>query len=164
MFQLIKSPSYWKSRKGFKPEAIVIHITDGNRKSVINTFLNSKNQVSAHYLVCKDGDIIQFVDEKYPAWHSGYIKNPKWGLLKLGINPNLYTIGLEFEGFDDEQLTLTQLIIGSWLLFKVSASWGIPLDQDHIIPHNLVRADKICPGKGVSIGYLIRLAKILKNN
>ena len=164
MFQLIKSLNYWKERKGYKPEAIVIHITDGNRKSVINWFLTPASQVSAHYLICKDGDIIKFVEEKDTAWHCGIIKNPKWGLLKTGVNPNRYTIGIEFEGFNHDQLTPVQLLIGAWLLFKISASWGIALDLEHVIPHNWINGSKACPGQGVNLGYLIRLVRILKNN
>ena len=186
MFQLIKSLNYWKERKGYRPEAIVIHITDGNRKSVINWFLTPASQVSSHYLICKDGDIIKFVEEKDTAWHCGLIKNPKWDLLKLKtsptasvslfsqppsqfkpsviVNPNRYTIGLEFEGFNHEQLTFQQLVIGAWLLFKISASWGIALDSEHVIPHNWVNGSKACPGLRVNLSYLIRLAKILKNN
>ena len=164
MFQIIKSPNHWKERKGYKPEAIVIHITDGAKEGVKSWFLNPASQVSAHYLICKDGDIINFVSEKDTAWHCGIIKNPKWGLLKNRVNPNYYTIGLEFEGFNHEQLTFQQLVIGAWLLFKISASWGIALDFEHVIPHNWVNGSKACPGQGINLGYLIRLAKLLKNN
>jgi N-acetylmuramoyl-L-alanine amidase len=164
MFQFLKSPNFWQGRFGFNPFAIVIHITDGNKESVKNWFLNPKSQVSSHYLICKNGDIIQFVDEKDTAWHCGAIKNPKWELLKPKINPNYYTIGIEFEGFDNEHLTLHQLYIGAWLLFKVSASWSIPIDLEHIIPHFWINGSKLCPGNGVNIGYLVRLAQILKNS
>jgi len=104
------------------------------------------------------------VEEKDTAWHCGIIKNPKWGLLKNKVNPNYYTIGIEFEGFNHEQLSLAQLLIGAWLLFKISASWGIALDLEHVIPHNWINGSKDCPGRGVNLGYLIRLVRILKNN
>ena len=163
MFQIIKSLNYWKDRKGYKPEAIVIHISEGNRKSVINWLLTPASQVSYHYLICKNGDIIQFVEEKNTAWHCGYIKNPKWSLLKKGVNPNYYTIGIAFEGFDDEQLTLPQLLIGAWLLSKISAARGIYLDLEHVIPHNWINSSKICPGAGISLDCLLWIAQRLKD-
>ena len=164
MFQKINSPNYWKERKGFKPEAIVIHIADGNRDGCISWFLNPASQVSAHYLICKNGDIIQFVDEKDSAWHCGFIKNPKWELLKPGVNPNRYTVGIEHEGVDNEQLTFRQLYISSWLIFKISEKWNIPLDKNHIIPHRWIHAGKICPGDGINLKYLIKLARLFRNN
>jgi len=164
MFQIIKSLNYWKERRGYKPEAIVIHISDGDRKSVINWFLTPASRVSAHYLICKDGDIIKFVEEKDTAWHCGIIKNPKWDLLKPRVNPNRYTIGLEFEGFNHDELTLAQSLVGALLLFKISARWGIALDSEHVIPHNWINGSKACPGRGVNLSSLIWLARILKNN
>lgn len=164
IFEFLKSPNYQKGRSGHNPQAIVIHITDGSKESVKSWFLNPKSQVSAHYLVCKNGDVIQFVEEKDTAWHCGKIQNPKWELLKPNLNPNLYTIGIEFEGKDNEHLTMFQVYIGAWLLFKISAGWGISMDLLHVIPHNWINAGKICPGSGINIGYITRLAKILKNN
>lgn len=159
---LIRSPNFWKGRKGYKVQAIVIHIMDGTLQGTDAWFSNPRSMVSAHYGVAKTGNVHQYVLEEDTAWHAGKVKNPKWKLLKQGINPNLYTIGIEFEGRDNEKLTTAQLVIGAWLIFKICAGWSITIDTDHIIPHNWVYAGKICPGSGISIGRLVRLAQILK--
>ena len=154
------SPNFWHGRKGYKPEAIVIHITDGTAKSCINTFLNPRTEVSSHYLIAKTGQIFNFVNEKDSAWHCGKIVRPKWKLLKKGVNPNRYTIGIEHEGQNNDPLTLEQIIASSKLISLIAKKWNIPLDNQHIIPHNWIRSDKICPGKGINIECLICLSKV----
>jgi len=163
-YRFIKSPNYWVGRGTYKPEAVVIHITDGSKNSVINTFKNPSSNVSAHYLVTLGGSIIQLVKEEDTAWHVGRITRASWPLLRIGINPNLYTIGIEFEGFNGQRPTFLQAVIGAWLISRVCANWGIPIDTSHVIPHNWIRADKECPGGGISVGCLIWLAQSLEKN
>jgi len=155
------SPNFWKGRKGQKPEAIVIHITDGTAQSCINTFQNPATSVSAHYLVTKQGTIISFVEETDSAWHCGVVKNPTWPGLKKGVNPNLYTIGIENEGKGGDKPTLRQAIACAWLVRKICANWNIPLDPQHVIPHRWINGGKTCPGSGFEVGCLIWLAQIL---
>jgi len=160
MYEFIKSPNFWPGRARYKPLGIVIHIGEGSATAIINTFRNPQTQKSAHYLVTKTGKIYQFVKEKDTAWHSGQIFKPSWELLKPGVNPNLYTIGIEFEGFSEEIPTLWQVLVGSWLIKKISANWAIPLDTLHVIGHNQIRQDKLCPGEGISVGCLVWLAEL----
>jgi len=159
--RFIPSPNFWKGRKGQKPEAIVIHITDGTAQSCINTFTNPASQVSAHYLVTKTGELISFVREADAAWHAGRIQKPTWPLLKQGVNPNLYTIGIENEGKNNDKPTIPQAIACAWLVRKICASWTIPLDLGHVVPHRAINSSKICPGDGIQVGCLVWLAQIL---
>jgi|TARA_R100001530_G_scaffold65668_1_gene46990 N-acetyl-anhydromuramyl-L-alanine amidase AmpD len=89
--------------------ALVLHTTLGSMASTTNWFLSLNSQVSAHFGVDRDGQIVQFVDLNQGAWHAGARKNPskrakdvlpktRWGTLK---NPNKSTIGIEFvSGYD----------------------------------------------------------------
>ncbi|RLG70037.1 MAG: N-acetylmuramoyl-L-alanine amidase, partial [Candidatus Iainarchaeum archaeon] len=101
-YEFIKSPNFWKGRRGFKPEAIVIHITEGTASSTIDWFTRIESQVSSHYLIDRSGKVYQFVKEEDTAWHAGKVVQASWKLLKQGVNPNFYTIGIELEGFDDQ--------------------------------------------------------------
>jgi N-acetyl-anhydromuramyl-L-alanine amidase AmpD len=62
-----------------KPTHIIIHITGTDDFQVVHDrFSNSSGGASAHYLIKKDGTIIQYAKDKYRAWHAGiqsYIKN-----------------------------------------------------------------------------------------
>jgi N-acetyl-anhydromuramyl-L-alanine amidase AmpD len=53
------------------PTHIVVHVTgDDDLASVKRIFLSPKG-VSAHYLVLKDGQLLQFVPDGLRAWHAG---------------------------------------------------------------------------------------------
>lgn len=53
------------------PTHIVIHVTGTDSlESVKRTFM-AANSVSSHYLVTKDGQLLQFVPDRYRAWHAG---------------------------------------------------------------------------------------------
>ncbi len=76
----IESPN--KNSRGAgveQPTHIVIHITGTNDYATVkNRFTDSAQQASAHYLVKKDGSLVQFVKDCDRAWHAGvksYIKN-----------------------------------------------------------------------------------------
>ena len=49
------------------------------------------SNVSAHYLICKNGAILNLICPKYKAWHAG---KSKW---QNEININDYSIGIELE-------------------------------------------------------------------
>ena len=97
------APNFWSGRKGFRPEAVVIHIMEGTLPGTDSWFASSSSQVSAHYGVGKSGEIHQYVKEGDTAWHAGRVDRPTWKLLKPDINPNLYTIGVEQEGYANDQ-------------------------------------------------------------
>src|SRR5258708_18197834 len=40
--------------------------------------------------------------EEDTAFHAGVLVNPTWTLLRPGVNPNSYTIGVEHEGKPDD--------------------------------------------------------------
>ena len=56
--------------------------------------------MSAHYLVGLDGRVAQFVDEEDTARHAGRVADPTTPL-HTGDDPNLHTIGIEFEDGGD---------------------------------------------------------------
>jgi hypothetical protein len=56
----IRSPNV-SSRNGTKIDMVVLHFTDGpSAQSAINTFRDPNSQVSAHYIIDKNGDIYQW--------------------------------------------------------------------------------------------------------
>lgn len=73
------------SRKGAFITGIVLHATQGWKNGVTKRFQDPDAQASCHYLVCKDGTIIQYVTEDFAAWHSG------------NGEVNQHTVGIEIE-------------------------------------------------------------------
>lgn len=141
---------------GFRPEAIVIHIMDGSFSAGEGVFLSEGTQKSAHYGISKEGVIHQYVDENDTAFHAGIVVNPTWALLKPGINPNFYTIGIEHEGRPDDVWPEAQLTASGGLIGEIVARWNIPVDAQHLVRHQEIRATKTCPGNWLQMDELIR--------
>lgn len=130
-----KSPNFWSGRKGYRPEAVVIHIMDGTLVGTDSWFANTTSQVSAHYGIGKNGEVHQYVQENDAAWHAGRVDAPVWKLIKPNINPNLYTIGIEHEGKPDDVWTDAMKQSSATLIREICQRWQIPIDRDHIVGH-----------------------------
>lgn len=96
----IDTPSpNWKSNSRRKIDEIIVHITDGGDQSGLRdlTTRNGKKSVSAHYLVLRNADVHQLVDEKNVAWHCE--------------GENWHTIGLEHVCREGKQLLAGQVSV-----------------------------------------------------
>ena len=95
-----EAPNHERGRRGRTPTGIVLHTNVGSFESTCNWFADPESGVSAHYLVGLDGRIAQFVDEDDTARHAGRVADPTTPL-HTGEDPNLHTIGIEFEDGGD---------------------------------------------------------------
>lgn len=88
--QFISSPNF-SSRNGASIDMIVMHFTDGpTAQGAISRFLNPAEQVSAHYIIDRDGSIYQMVRDSDKAWHAKaanrtsigieHVSMPSWGM------------------------------------------------------------------------------------
>lgn len=158
--QWIGSPNFAKGRQGYQPLAIVIHIMQGTLADTDSWFNAVKSQVSAHYGVGKDGSVHQYVGEGDTAWHAGRVNAPTWPLLRPGVNPNWYTIGIEHEGQSGVAWTDDMYAASASLVAAAANRWGIALDRQHIIGHHEIYSLKpFCPGDGVDLDHVIMLAQ-----
>lgn len=155
------SPNFWRGREGHKPELIVIHIMAGTLKGTDAWFNNPKSQVSAHYGIGKNGEVHQYVKEEDSAWHAGVVSNPSARLINPAVNPNLYTIGIEHEGSENDEWTDDMITESFALIYQICIRWQIPIDRDHIIGHYQITSKKPnCPAVDKSIiDTLIRWAQ-----
>ncbi len=154
-----KSPNFWAGRKGYRPEAIVIHIMDGTLIGTDSWFANTTSQVSAHYGIGKSGEVHQYVNEQDSAWHAGRVDAPVWKLIKPNINPNLYTVGIEHEGKPDDVWTDAMKQASATLIREICERWQIPIDRNHVIGHFEIFSKKPnCPA--TNKGILDELAAI----
>ncbi|MED5546142.1 MAG: N-acetylmuramoyl-L-alanine amidase [Pseudomonadota bacterium] len=73
-----------------KPTKLVMHYTAGGAGSGSAAWLANPNAgASAHFVICRDGTVIQCVSVDRRAWHAG---KSQWGGL---TNLNSYSIGIE---------------------------------------------------------------------
>jgi len=120
-----------------KPNFVIIHHTAQNGcPETIHTFTIPKSQVSAHYVICKDGTVHHMLNDYLRAWQAGL---SKWG---NNTDINSSSIGIEldnngFETFTDPQLN--SLLI---LLDTLKNKYKIP--KENFIGHG-----DIAPGRKV---------------
>ena len=80
-----------------KPAFVIIHHTAQNScDQTLQTFTLARTQVSAHYLICKDGTVHHMLNDYLRAWHAGL---GSWGNDK-DINSSSIGIELDNNGFD----------------------------------------------------------------
>jgi N-acetylmuramoyl-L-alanine amidase len=69
---VIASPNYGERVDDIKPDMIILHYTGmSTEDSALSWLCNSDSQVSSHYFVREDGQVLQLVPEAKRAWHAG---------------------------------------------------------------------------------------------
>jgi N-acetyl-anhydromuramyl-L-alanine amidase AmpD len=154
------SPNQEYLRRGNMIRGFVIHKTEGSFESAVNWCINTKSQVSYHFIIKEDGEDICLVMPENTAWHAGLVRDPQTELTKAGPNPNLYTIGIALSGYASEPPTASQIVKCAKLINTLAIYYNIKLDKKTVVTHNSIRADKICPGPYVSIDSILYLANL----
>lgn len=135
--------NYSDGRQGNSIDAIVVHWIVGTLESADATFQDGRRNASAHYGVGGE-EIHQYVKDEDTAWHCG---DWLW---------NLKTIGIEHEGGPDLPISDATYETSAKLIKELCTKYNIPLDKDHILPHNHFVPTQ-CPGD-LDIDRLISLA------
>jgi|GEM_PF-705383 len=90
-----------------KREGVVFHHTAGTAAGAVAWLTDRASKASAHVVIARTGDRTTLADDTDVTWHAGHGKF-------RGVNPNLVTLGVEFELTvpqvkADEPLTKAQL-------------------------------------------------------
>ncbi len=139
----LKSPMYPAYTTNFgmrKPNIVVLHYTAQNScEQTLQTFTKPATQVSAHYVICKDGTLHHMLNDYLRAWHAGA---GKWG---NNNDVNSSSIGIEIDnnGLDSFSTAQINTLVGVLLFLK--KEYNIP--AENFIGHSDVApARKIDPG------------------
>jgi N-acetylmuramoyl-L-alanine amidase len=164
----VPSPNFLPGRRGYKPEAVIIHIMQGTLFGTDSWFQSAISKSSSHYGIGKWGEVHQYVGENDTAFHCTRINAPTWTGIKqteagLYINPDYYTVGIEHEGDINTEWSEEMYEASAKLIGGICLRWDIPADRDHIIGHHEVYSIKKCPGNVVDIHHLIALAQTYIN-
>lgn len=168
--------NYSTGRQGYALECIVLHVMAGTLAGTDSWFNNPQARASTHFGIGKDGAIHQYValaDMPYAngAVESGYTS--KLVAANAGINPNLWTVSIEHEGYDlSKDITAAMWSastrLSAWLfqdaLFPSGAT-GVAVDRDHIIGHWEIspRSRPNCPSLTETqyAGYITEVKRLL---
>jgi N-acetylmuramoyl-L-alanine amidase len=104
-----------------KPNFVIIHHTAQNScEQTLKTFTTTKSQVSAHYVICKDGTVYHMLNDYLRAWHGGVAK---WG---NNTDINSSSIGIEIDNNGIDSFTVQQIDKLIILLSSLKKTYGIP--------------------------------------
>ncbi len=118
----------------------------------IHPFLDSivNMQVSAHLLIYRNGDVVQFVPFDKRAWHAGQ------SAYKDRVQCNDFSIGIELEGDDDTAFTQAQyaaLRKASQIIMQEYPS----ISLDRIVGHSEIAPErKTDPGPAFNWPYFLK--------
>jgi N-acetylmuramoyl-L-alanine amidase len=124
-------PSDWVATVNFgirKPNYVIIHFTaQDSVQQTLKTFTVASTQVSAHYVVAKNGKVFHMVNDYLRANHAGL---GKWGSV---TDMNSCSIGIEVDNNGSEPFTQNQIISLVSLLGQLKKNYNIP--QANFIGH-----------------------------
>ncbi len=141
-----------------RPIAIVNHIMQGFKRTIDREVRAGIAELSEHFSIDRDGNITQYVDIFSGAYHAGRLDPgapPTWPRYRPNTNPNLYTVGIEHEGFAvqplsykadyvyteqrpwPEPMVLATIRVQRWIFDTLGAA-GMPQEPSHltVIGHN----------------------------
>lgn len=109
--------------------------------SIHSSFIDLQDlKVSAHFLIKRCGEVIQFVPLNYRAWHAGVSQ------FKGRKNCNDFSIGIELEGTDTQPYTDSQYQALIQLTRQIQTIYPA-IKRDNIIGH-----EHIAPGRKTDPG------------
>lgn len=105
-------------------------------------------EVSAHFFIRRNGDIIQFVSVLDRAWHAG---RSHW---QGRDNCNDFSVGIELEGLEDHPFDSPQYESLARLISELHTDWPVAtvLGHEHIAPDR-----KRDPGQAFDWAHLAQL-------
>lgn len=117
--------SQWVGTTNFgmrRPVYVIIHHTAQNScGQTLNTFIEKRTGVSAHYVICRDGIVQHMLNDYLRAWHAG---NARWGNL-TDINSASVGIELDNNGFEPfSEAQISNLLV---VLKHLKKEFGIPV-------------------------------------
>ncbi|WP_433895888.1 N-acetylmuramoyl-L-alanine amidase [Sphingobacterium mizutaii] len=111
-----------------KPSFVMIHHTSqANLAQTIRTFQLAHTKVSSHYVIGRDGRVVQMLNDYLRGWHAG---RGKWGSI---TDMNSVSIGIELDNNGSEPFPDAQINSLLVLLDTLKTKYSIP--QKNFIGH-----------------------------
>ena len=134
-----------------RPNFVILHHTAQNScEETLTTFTTTKSQVSAHYVICKDGSVHHMLNDYLRAWQAGV---SKWG---NAADINSISIGIEIDNNGFEPFTDAQINSLLQLLDRLKREYNIPAA-------NFIGHADIAPGRKVDPNKYFPWQKLAEN-
>ena len=134
----------WQPSPNFdqrRPNFVILHqTTNDTMERAMATLTDPQRRVSAHYLIGRNGKVVQLVDEGSRAWHAG---DSWWG---GSTDLNSASIGIELDNTGDEAFAEPQIIALLGLLDELRTRHRIP--SANILAHgDIAPSRKVDPSR-----------------
>ncbi|MCD9148913.1 N-acetylmuramoyl-L-alanine amidase [Pseudophaeobacter sp. MA21411-1] len=134
------SPNHGGRRDGLKPHLVVLHYTAmTSAAAALARLCDPAAEVSAHYLIGRDGQLWQMVREDLRAWHAGA------GTWCGHEDINSRSIGIELDNTGGHPFPAPQMAVLEALLRQLMARWAIP-------PEGVIGHSDMAPGRKLDPG------------
>lgn len=135
------SPNHGERRGGAVPDMVLIHYTAmQDAMGAVRHLCTPESQVSAHWLIDRDGTLVAMVDESRRAWHAGA---GEWG--GQG-DVNSRSIGIELANTGAEPFPEPQMAALERLLDDIRTRWP------RVAPERVLAHSDIAPGRKIDPG------------
>lgn len=133
------SPNFNDRAPGKPLDMIIIHYTDmEGAEDALEKLCSPESKVSAHYLISKEGDIYQMVNDSQRAWHAGV---SQWDG-ETDINSRSIGIELDYPGHTNGLCPYPDEQIHSLIALCKT------LQEKYIIPTNRILGhEDVAPGR-----------------
>lgn len=144
------SPNFGPRRDGAVPDLIVLHYTAmADWRKARDWLCNPQAEVSAHYILSPQGDVVSLVDEAQRAWHAGA---GAWGEI---TDVNSRSIGIELNNDGSSPFAAPLMDALEELMRGIMERWAIR--PERVIAHSdLAPGRKIDPGARFDWARLVR--------
>jgi N-acetylmuramoyl-L-alanine amidase len=140
------SPNYGPRAGGRRPDIIILHYTDTRTTfDALQILQSQERQVSAHYLVGDNGQVMRLVPEEMRAWHAG----KSWWAGEGDLNSR--SVGIEIQnpghGFGYVPFPQVQMNAVAELCRDIIQRW-------RVLPYHVLAHSDIAPGRKIDPGEL----------
>lgn len=144
------SPNFGPRRDGLVPSLIVLHYTAmADPEEALERLCSPEYEVSAHYLIHRDGRLFQLVAEDMRAWHAGA---GSWGGLD---DINSRSIGIEMDNDGASPFSEPQIATLESLLPSIMTRWNIA-------PEGVIGHSDMAPGRKTDPGPRFDWARLAR--
>lgn len=134
------SPNCGPRRDGLVPSLVVLHFTGMlSAEAALDRLCDPEAEVSAHYLICRQGQLYRLVPEEARAWHAGA---GEWRGQK---DINSRSIGIELDNAGDHPFSEP-------LMHRLEGLLEGVLERHKIGPDGVIGHSCMAPGRKVDPG------------
>ncbi|XHX62910.1 N-acetylmuramoyl-L-alanine amidase [Pseudosulfitobacter sp. SM2401] len=146
------SPNCGPRRNGLRPSLVVIHYTAmTSAAAAIIRLCDPVHEVSAHYVIARNGQVTQLVSEDQRAWHAGA------GQWHGQDDINSRSIGIELDNTGTHPFPEPQMLALETLLVGVLDRWDIS-------PEGVIGHSDMAPGRKFDPGPYFDWTRLAHQN